>query len=316
MSHASLYAFLTRAFHHPADEALLELVSDVPELEVHINKDLADSYTWLFEFNVYPYASIFIDPSGMLNSDWAGFVTGVYDALGLDVDLGSGLAASDHLSAQLEALMTLCEREEKASTKEQKARALHDQSVLLVEHILPWLASFVWAIQRIDSGFYAQSAQLTLDACLDHAETLITMMNQDLLLSFSFPESEEELTAVQPINAKQKAGEARSKLQSLITPARSGLFLSRQDIINLGRSLALPVRFAERPFMLENLLSSAADAEKLSELFQNWLILLQKESENFNELQEKHQDLAFIWQAWREKLAASQDYLRELESTA
>ncbi len=312
MSHASLYAFLARVFHHPADNDLLELVSEIPELDALRTKDLSDSYTWLFEFNVYPYASIFIDPSGMLNSDWAGFVTGVYDALGLDVNLGAGVAASDHLSAQLEALTTLCEREEHASTEEQKTRALHDQRVLLVEHILPWLASFVWAIQRIDNGFYSECAQLTLDVCLDHADSLMSE-NQDLQLEFTFPAIEEDLKAVQPINAKQKAGEARSKLQSLITPARSGLFLSRQDIIQLGRRLDLPVRFAERPFMLENLFSSAADADKLTTLFQDWLSLLDQERQNFTELQENHKTLGFIWQAWQEKIAVSQSYLKELE---
>lgn len=316
MSHPSLYTFLARVFHHPADDDLLELISDLPELKAYRTKDLVDSYTWLFEFNVYPYASIFIDPSGMLNSDWAGFVTGVYDALGLDVKLGAGLAASDHLSAQLEALMTLCEREENAKTPELKARALHDQSVLLFEHILPWLASFVWAIQRIDKGFYSECAQLTLDLCLEHAKSLIPSINQDSLAAFSFPAIEEDLKAVQPINAKQKAGEARSKLQSLITPARSGLFLSRQDIINLGRRLDLPVRFAERPFMLENLLTSAADADKLTTLFKNWLILLEKERQNFSDLQEKHTTLAFIWEAWLEKIATSQSYLKELELLA
>lgn len=309
MSYAPLYSFLARAFHSPPDDDFLKLAADLPELKKYLKLDLKDQFTWVFEFNVYPYASVFIDPSGMLNSDWAGFVSGVYKALGLEVNVDAGLAADDHLSAQLEAMAALCEREDNSSEVLAKERARHGQKTLLIEQLLPWLLSFVHGVNRIDSGFYSAVASMTLELALEHANDLLI---GEEARAFVFPNSEEELQAVQPIDVKKKAGEARSKLQTLITAARSGLFLSRDDITRLGRSLDLPVRFAERPFMLENLVTSASDAGDLSKLFETWRILAKKEKEAIQAMQVKHKNLAPIWNEWLTKLEETQSYLQDL----
>ena len=308
MSYAALYSFFARAFHHPPDTDFLSLAREFSELEDFLDQDLNERYSWLFEFNVYPYASVFLDPSGMLNSDWSGFVGGVYEALGLELSLSAGLAAGDHLAAQLEALAVLCEHAE-TSDELLKAKAEHGQRVLMFEHILPWLASFSFAVRRIDKGFYGKLTALCLDLTLEHGRELLTETSAP---EFQFATTTQAFEYQQPGDFKKKASEARGKLQSLITPAHSGLFLSREDITQLGRKLGLPVRFAERPFMLENLVSSAADAEMLDQLFSQWQVLLEQEQKAFETLASEHPEIANIWDAWEKKLSATRQYLASL----
>ncbi len=308
MSYAALYSFFARAFHHPPDKDFLALASEFTELEPYLEQDLNEQYSWLFEFNVYPYASVFLDASGMLNSDWSGFVGGVYEALGLELSLSAGLAAPDHVAAELEALAVLCEHAE-VDDKLAKTKAEHGQRVLLLEQLLPWLASFSFAVKRIDKGFYGVVCDLCLKIALEHASELL---GQHSAPGFRFAETTETFEYQQPGDFKKKASEARGKLQSLITPAHSGLFLSREDITQLGRKLGLPVRFAERPFMLENLVSSAADADLLVQLFSIWKALAEQEQQAFKALTSDYPTLSSFWDAWVEKVSKTGSYLEGL----
>jgi TorA maturation chaperone TorD len=308
MSYAALYSFFARAFHHPPDDDFLDLAKTFDDLKPYLKQDLNEQFSWLFEFNVYPYASVFLDASGMLNSDWSGFVGGVYEALGLELSLSAGLAAPDHIAAELEALAVLCEHAEVDDTLA-KTKAEHGQRVLLLEQLLPWLASFSFAVKRIDKGFYSAICDLCLKVALEHASELL---GDSSVPSFRFAETTEPFEYQQPGDFKKKASEARGKLQSLITPAHSGLFLSREDITQLGRKLGLPVRFAERPFMLENLVSSAADADLLVQLFSNWNDLVLQEKMAFKALTSDYPTMSGFWDEWVDKLSNTVTYLESL----
>ena len=279
---------------------MLELASellDSPDLTVD-----AQQHTWLFEFNVYPYASVYLDPTGMLNAPWSGFVAGVYRALELDLALNAGLAAPDHLSAQLEALATLLEREEDAPPATIEA-ARHAQRTFLAEHVLPWLPTFHFAVQRLAAGLYASLSALALELATEHLNTLLTTKKAP---HFSFPKPDDS----------NKEERARDELTKFFLPAQTGMFLSREDVMRLGRSLDLPVRFAERAFMLEQLALAAADAEKLDLFF----LELKREAEgqlaSFQMLRREYPQLAPIWEAQCKLLKVSVQKLGTLQSEA
>lgn len=304
--YAALYRFLAQAYLRPPDADLLAMARDIPELEPHLNADLKHHHTDLFEFNVYPYASVFLDPSGMLNAPWSGFVAGVFEVLGLETSLGAGLAAPDHISAQLEALALLLEREA-ATEAVVKASARHAQQTLLVEHLLPWLPCFVGAIRRADTGFYGQLAELTLALVLEHASTVLNTAPAP----FTFPASDAPVSYQAPAGKKQ-SGEARQRLQDLITPAQSGMFLSRADIRQLGRELGLPTRFAERSFMLETVVQGAADADMVAAVFDYIVRAALAQQQELDKLAQAHPLLSTFWQAWTDKLASTISYYESL----
>ena len=304
--YAALYHFLARVYLRPPDAELLGLAADIADLEPHLTDDLKHRHSELFEFNVYPYASIFLDPSGMLNAPWSGFVTGVFEALGLETVLGAGLAAPDHIGAQLEALAALLEREETVANSP-KAGARHAQQILLTEHLLPWLPCFVAAVKRADAGFYAEVARLTLELVLEHTQQLLDSPPAP----FAFPEAEGDISYQSPAG-KKGSGEARQRLQDLITPARSGMFLSREDVRQLGRELGLPTRFAERSFMLETVVQGAADAEVLAALFAAFVQLAQQQKRVYKILETEYPLLNGFWKMWTDKLEFTAEYYSDL----
>lgn len=290
--YAPLYRFLARIFLRLPDEATLGLASDLldePGLTVDPQR-----HTWLFDFNVYPYASVFLDPSGMLGAPWSGFVAGVYKALGLEVATDAGLAAPDHLSAQLEVLATLLEREAAATSKVEAERSKLAQKTLLTEQLLPWLPTFKSAVVRLDDGLYGRLTELALDLTCEHAAALLGADSAPPLSLATQGELTEETDA-----------NARAQLERFYTPARSGMYLSREDIMTLGRRLGLPVRFAERSFMLEQLALAAADAGKLAELFLELRKLAQQHEAELASLQKAYPRLAGISRDQRGRLEAT-----------
>ena len=301
--YAPLYRLLAGCYLAPPDGELLELAAELPELAAHLGEpELAQRHSWLFDFNVYPYASVFLDPSGMLQAPWSSFVADVLGALGLELSTDAGVAAADHLGALLESVATLLEREA-AATPVDAARARHGQGVLLREHLLPWMPSFLGAIGRIDGGFYGAVTTLTGELLLEHAEAL----NGPPLAPFRFPE--EEPAAEEKSGAR---GAARRELQRLLTPARSGLFLSRADLAALGSRLELPVRFAERRFMLENLVAAAAERGDEAKLFGALADAATDQVEAFAAWS-RHLDATELWSSWVERLSATHAELLRLQ---
>ena len=313
---AALYNFLALAYLRPPDEDFLELAREIsgrtPRKHVHrmVTSDLAARHTWLFSFNVYPYASVFLDPSGMLAAPWSSFVTSVYAALGLEVRSGVELAAGDHLAAQLEAVATLLEREAAAAGELEAVRARHAQRVLLLGHLLPWLPAFTGAVRRLDQGFYGEVAALTRELLLEHACELLM---DEVAPPFFFPEDGGgEVAAGATPSPARDSGDALEELRALLTPARSGMFLSREDITRLGRRVELPVRFAERRLMLQNLVVSAADRGDLALLFAELRREALSQAKNLLIWRRTVPLLAPIWEGWLTRLLATRKRLEAL----
>lgn len=275
---AALYRFLAEGFLRPPSEAWLELAAESADPGTWGEGGLKAQHSWLFDLNVYPYASVYLDPSGMLNAPWTAFVSGVYRALGLEI-AASGVAAPDHLGVQLEALAVLLEREDGAASELDAARARHAQQTLLCEHLLPWVPCFAWAVERTSGGLYTRLARWTLELLVEHAEALLAPAPAP---AFAFPADE---------------GEAEGVLR-LLVPARSGLFLCREDLRRLGRTLELGARFAERGRMLEQLFAAAVQADVVHKLLAALQRKGEQQSEGYRALQRAHPALAPLWEAW------------------
>lgn len=293
LERAYLYRFLARAYLAPPDGDLLAMASEIPELFPYLGEDLADRHTWLFAFNVYPYASVHLDPTGMLDAPWSGFVAGVYRALGFEIAPGAGLAAPDHVAALLEAMSVLLEREAEAESDLEAERARHGQRTLLIEHIAPWLPSFLSAVCRADKGFYAALAGLTQEVVLDHLGEMRSgeAASPDLL---------------------EAPGEAPPGLHRLLIRAHSGVFLSRADLTELGLRLGLPLRFAERRFMLDHLVRGAAERDLLALLIDLLAAEVRGQHAELVAWTNSAPAAGNLWRPWLGRLDATAAWLAEL----
>ncbi len=243
---AGYLRLLAELFAREPDAELLALVATVPALADHATPQGAARYTHVFVLNAYPYASVFLEPDASIEGEWAGFTRGVLEALGLEPEPG---LAADHVAVLLDALAALLEREAEADAGTVDAeRARHAQRFLLAEHLLPWLPSFLHAVERVDDGLYRAAAELAAQVLATRAGAL-------------FPTAPATATTLpsDPGAPDEARGTEASVLDDLTVPARSGLFLCRTDLARLGADLDLAVRFGGRRFMLESLVDAAVE---------------------------------------------------------
>ena len=105
-----------------------------------------------------------------------------------------------------------------------------------------------------------------------------------------------------------RMGETGEFLQTLLSPARSGIILVRSDLARAARQLELGLRIGERKYVLESLL--AQDARSVL----GWLV---HEAHTWGARHGKQRDaLGEIVRAWEAKATACAQLLEELKAAA
>lgn len=250
----------------------------------------ASAYTELFAFQLYPYASVYLGAEGMLGGAARDLIAGFWRALGQTPP-----AEPDHLPLMLALYAHLCELEQDATDDTARASWRHARRAFLWEHLLSWLPVYLEKLAELAPPFYQNWGELLRHALLQEA----TATGGQDLLPLHLRESQ---GLVDP-----RAGQLEPFLQTLLTPARSGMILTRADLTRAARTLNLGTRIGERLYILKALFGQ--DAAQLLE----WL------AQEATRWAERHRarstTLGQISQAWEAKATASAALLRELKLT-
>ena len=101
-------------------------------------------------------------------------------------------------------------------------------------------------------------------------------------------------------------------MRHLITPAFSGIYLSRYTIGQLARQLELPRGFGNREQMLLNLMRTAVQYDNLKQL----LAILQEKcttwAENYQLLQESYPKIRPFTTQWQQRAKATIQLLEQM----
>lgn len=269
LARSRAYSLLSHLFLHGLTAEVLPFVQAIPELSAVLPggapdfDELAADHYAVLQANVFPHASIFLDPAGLVGGPVADSVLAFYGQAGFDAPLAS-IAAPDHVGLELAFLAWLCH----AQANSQLPGPLLDlQRQFLDEHVLRWLLPLKQAVAGQGNAFCAAFASLAFDLALEHRASL-----PDNLLAgeyhFSLPAApdllNDDATGIKDIAAY------------LLTPAYSGLFLSRGAIEALARKHNLPRGFGSRQQMLVNLFRSAATYDTVDVLFGDVAALLKE----------------------------------------
>lgn len=257
------YELLGRLFLEGVTTELLPYLETVPELAVALPRpfdadEAAAAHHDLFAFHLFPYASIFLDDSGLLGGEISNQTGQLYQQAGFP--LQASTASPDHVGYELAFLGYLLAAEANARQTQPNAAQLwqNQQHHFLEDSLLPWLFPFLVALEQAAVPFYQKLAQLTLALVGDHHTQLMAQIESERLPVHS--EGSDLL-------ADPQTG-LRDIAQYLTTPRQSGLYIGRHDIRRLARQLALSHGFGGREQMLLNLLRMAAQYEKSYELLQ------------------------------------------------
>ncbi len=201
----------------------------------------------LFVFQLYPYASVYLGPEGMVGGEGRDRIAGFWRAMGRQAP-----DEPDHLAVLLSTYAELCIRDEEAegdgdgSAESAWRRA---RRAFLWEHLISWLPLFLAAVIRTArDDFYVQWAGLLLEALQREAGHLGPLDREPLCLRQS------------PSLIDPRREGADPWIGSLLAPARSGWILTRDDLRRAGHELGLAVRAGERRFVLRALMSQDPSA--------------------------------------------------------
>lgn len=231
----------------PAQRRLGEL------LELPGEPNRAD-HTELFAFQLYPYASVYLGPEGMLGGVARDRVAGFWRALGLVPP-----AEPDHLTTLLALYATLAERE--AAEPEPARAALLGQArrALLDEHLSSWLGPYLDKLVELAPPFYRAWGELLREVLRAERATLGPADTLPVHFRDAPP-------AIDPVE------DPATRVRALLAPARSGILLTRSDLARASRELDLPIRIGDRRFILDTMLQQDphATVEWLSAEAERW----------------------------------------------
>lgn len=259
------YGLLSQLLLKGIDVASLERVRALPDLLDGVGPldadELAHQHHATFHMGAFPYAGVFLDGEAQAGA-WADQAQRHYEAAGFRPRLDE--VSADHLGVMLAFLAYASGAQGEAVEDEQRAIAGRLEQVIgdfLEVCVLSWVPGLVTAVQATGSRFWTNVVTMALGLAADHRRTLRVPQRPADLGRFSSPLDDE------------RAG-LREIAEFLLTPMRSGLFLTRPDIVGLGRRHDVPRGFGGRQTMLTNLLRSAVELGELRRVLESLDALL------------------------------------------
>ena len=208
-----------------------------------------DEYAELFLFQLYPYASVYLGPEGMLGGEARDRVAGFWRAIEVDPP-----GEPDHVAVLLALYAQLVELEDQAPSARQKAALGSARAALLWEHLLSWLPPYLDKMADLAPEPYRRWGELLMAALAQ--EALRTVLPEDLPL---------HLRATESLNPLEATSEDLG--QAVLAPIRCGMIVTRTDLARAARQAGLGLRAGERRFALDALL--AQDAPAMYQWFQD-----------------------------------------------
>jgi TorA maturation chaperone TorD len=251
----------------------------------------AEEYTQLFVFELYPYASVYLGREGMLGGEALDRISGFWRAIGQVPP-----AESDHLSVMLAFYARLVDLEDEEGDPQRRASWRNSRKAFLWEHIVSWLPAYLAKVSNVAPPFYKKWAELLMAALI--GEVGIVGPQESLSIHLG-----EAIGLLDPRN-----NSVDEFLQSILTPVRSGMILTRTDITAAARKLDVSLRMGERKFILKSLFAQDAPGvfAWLASKAQAWA--------------RRHRTydpgLRDIAKAWEEKAMAAATLLSELQLAA
>ncbi len=265
---------------------------------------LAASHQALFSLEIFPYASVFMDPEVLTGGPLARAFADECRGAGFAADLPG--VSPDHIGGVLGLLAFLCGA---------RADALEDGLTPEAEHLagraraaldrwlLPWLAPLSAAVAERRELLWGAVVEMLVALAIDHRAAL------------GGPAAPPALPAPPEDPLGDPATGLKDIARYLTTPCYSGAFLSRADLAALSRGQGTPAGFGGRLQTLNNLLRNAAEYGQLPALTAALSAALERRAAAARGLAEVGLDRAFV-APWLARLEASQALLRALGDAA
>lgn len=198
----------------------------------------ASEHTDLFLFQLYPFASVYLDSEGKMGGEARDRIAGFWRALDMVPP-----TESDHLTVLLAFYSRLRELEEQTDG-EGSERYRHVRTAFLWEHLLSWLPLYIDKMREVAPQFNR-----------DWADLLAATLAEEIEATYRPGQLPLHLREAQQIVDPRGTDDGEALLGSLLAPVRCGFILLRDDLRRAGEELELGIRAGERSYVLKALLS-------------------------------------------------------------
>ncbi|MCZ6758244.1 MAG: molecular chaperone TorD family protein [Bacteroidetes bacterium] len=262
-------------------------------LVLDTDDELAAEHETMFGFNVYPFASLFLESDRMLGGETTQQIRAFASRSGIDV--GSDTNAPDHIATELRILERLAKND---PPQEDSIAEFIDQ------HLFSWLPAFVVAVREESNDFYSEVADLMLEHIVDHRRSIPAQS----YVRETEPEPEEHLLSDRDTGIHDIA-------DFLTSPARCGFFLSRSTIAGIAQGSKLPHGFGGRSQMMVTSIRSASAYGGLDLVICAIADLIDRNRSAWETLSESGLKSAHIWsENWLTRLNHSSSTLEQIAS--
>ncbi len=322
------YRFLSQLYLRGPVPELKPYIEAVPDLARGLEKGLMDrgsastsdpdelaaDYYQIFGLNVLPFESSFLEPQNMLDGAVTEGVRAAYWAAGYSAD--TTRVSADHIGLELAFMADLCQTEAEAYEDRRIGIAGHlvsRQAQFFERHLLRWAPGFTQAVREQNMPFYTALVELTLDLIIDHFRSI----SQHVVPSTGQGSPPFHLPELPDLFADEQTG-LKDIARYFLTPAYSGVYLSRDIISRFAKRLELPRGFGDRETMLTNLFRNAADYELFAALVADMQRLLERWLDFYNQLPQRGNNTALFTpfiDPWKERLKGSQRVLAKIAAS-
>jgi hypothetical protein len=195
-------------------------------------------FTELFDLQLYPYASVYLGPEGMLGGEARDRVAGFWRALGRTPP-----PEPDHLAALLALYATLRDGEDAEADPARRALRRSARRALLSEHLASWLPPYLDKLADLAPPHYRAWGAMLREALLGE------------LASGGAPAALPLHLREAPLLPDPRDAGAGAFLAGLLAPVRSGVLLVRADLARAAQRTHLGLRMGDRRYALDALLS-------------------------------------------------------------
>jgi hypothetical protein len=99
----------------------------------------------------------------------------------------------------------------------------------------------------------------------------------------------------------------------LTIPARSGVYISRFDIRDMGRVLGVDIPIKDRKYMMKDLFQYAKQFNQLKEFIDVLIKFVDNKVEEYKSLQEAYPKASELFNTWIDKATKLKNYLNHLK---
>lgn len=286
------------------DEDGLALVRQLEPLAAALpaevdHDELAAEHHALFQMQVFPYESVYLDPTGHPGGPVSEAVADLYRRVGFGPKLGE--VTADHLGVELGALSFLSSAEADAvrdGATEAVIRCQDAARELIARHLGTWLAPYAAAVAAEPKTFWSTVVELAIELVAGHVAAL----------GLEPAEGDERSRAAELLDDPSTG--IRQISEFLCSPVEAGALFTRGDLERVGRALSVPTGFGTRAQRMQVLLESAAQYDTLPKLCGALVDELETRRAHMSGLS------PVLGGTWARRVESTQAMLRRLEGEA